>query len=249
MEGHAYIGELLGGIVYLVAGARLLRLAQRTREAPERLLGATFLFMGVSSTLYVLPTFPAFAPLWTALNFAGRVTYVPVPIMIALFTRHVFRPGERWTAWIVWGSAILLVGGTGGSVLGGDWEGFSIGNPWFWLEWVGFTLPFGWAGVETFGQYALARRRVRLGLCGPLVCNRLLLWALFGALQVCASLVLFPQYAQYERDNLFTATWDGFYGACVIASLVMIWLVFFPPAAYRRWIAGGEALAGAVEAS
>jgi hypothetical protein len=79
---------------------------------------------------------------------------------------------------------------------------------------------------------------VRLGLSERLVCNRLLLWALFGALQVCASLVLIPQYAQYQRDNLFTATWDMLYGASVIASLVMIWLVFFPPVVYRRWIAG-----------
>jgi hypothetical protein len=79
---------------------------------------------------------------------------------------------------------------------------------------------------------------VRLGLSERLVCNRLLLWALFGALQVCSCLVLFPQYAQYERDNLFTATWDMLYGAFVIGSLVMIWLVFFPPGVYRRWIAG-----------
>jgi hypothetical protein len=242
MEGHAYLGELLGGIVYLIAGFRLFRLGQRTGEAPERLLGAVFLFMGLSAGLYVLPVFPAFASLWTPLNFAGRAAYVPVPIMLALFTRDVFRPGERWTAWFVWGTGALIVAGIGGSVLGGDWEGFSISTPWFWLEWAGFTLPFGWAGVETLIQYARARRRVRLGLCGRLVCNRLLLWALFGALQVCTSLVLLPQYAQYERDNLFTATWDTLYGAFVIASLVMIWLVFFAPAFYRHWIAGAEAV-------
>ena len=57
MEGHAYIGELIAGIVYLIAGARLLRLGQRTGELPERLLGATFLAMGVSAVCYVLPVF------------------------------------------------------------------------------------------------------------------------------------------------------------------------------------------------
>jgi hypothetical protein len=30
----------------------------------------------------------------------------------------------------------------------------------------------------------------------------------------------------------------AFYGAVEIASLVMIWLVFFPPAIYRRWFNG-----------
>jgi len=236
MEDHAYVGELLAGIVYLIAGARLLRLGQRTREAPERLLGATFLFMGVSSALYVLPVFSTFESLWTPLNFAGRVTYLPAAVMLALFTRFVFRPDKRWGAWLVWGIAILLVAGVGGSALGGDWEGFSISNGWFWLEWVGYTLPFGWAGSEAFAQYRQARRRLDLGLCEPLVCNRYLLWALFGALQACSSLVLLPQYVEYETTSQFGATWDTLYGASIIASLGMIWLVFFPPTFYRNWI-------------
>ncbi len=45
MEDNAYIGELLVVVVYLIAGVRLLRLAQCTGELPERLLGATFLFL------------------------------------------------------------------------------------------------------------------------------------------------------------------------------------------------------------
>jgi len=236
MEGQAYIGELLAGIVYLIAGVRLLQRGQRTGETPERLLGATFLFMGVSAAFYVLPVFSAFESLWTPLNFAGRVTFFPAAVMLALFTRLVFRPDKRWGAWLVWGSAILIVTGVTGSALGGDWEGFSISNGWFWLEWVGFTLPFGWAGSEAFAQYRQARRRLDLGLCEPLVCNRYLLWALFGALQACSSLVLLPQYAEYETTSQFTATWDTLYGATIIASLVMIWLVFFPPTFYRNWI-------------
>ncbi len=247
MEGHAYIGELIAGIVYLIAGARLLRLGQRTGELPERLLGATFLFMGVSAAFYVLPVFSAFESLWTPLNFAGRVAYIPPAVMVALFTRLVFRPEDRWGAWLVWGSAILFVTGVSGSVRGGDWEGFSISNRWFWLEWVGFTLPFGWAGSEAFIQYRQARRRVRLGLSDPLVCNRYLLWALFGALQTGSSLVLLPQYSEYETTSQFTATWDALYGASIIASLVMIWLVFFPPAFYRRWILGTAPVAKAEE--
>jgi hypothetical protein len=238
MEGHAYLGELLGGIVYLMAGFRLFRLGRHTGEAPERLLGVTFLFMGLSAGLYVLPTFPAFASLWTPLNFAGRVAFLPAPVLLVLFTGRVFRPKERWTAWLAWGTSALLLVGVGGSALAGDWEGFSISNRWFWLEWLGYTWPFGWAGAEALVQHVRARRRVRLGLTERMVCNRLLLWALFGALQLCSSLVLLPQYAQYERDNLFTATWDMLYGAVVVASLVMIWLVFFPPGVYRHWVAG-----------
>jgi len=238
MEDNAYIGELIGGLVYLIVGLRLVRLGQRTGEAPERLLGACFLFLSISAALYAHPSFLAFESLWTPLNFAGRVFAIPGAVIFALFTWRVFRPAERWGGWLVWGLAILLVVGVGGSAMGGDWEGFSIRDGWFWFEWVGYTLPYGWAGAEAFIQYGQARRRVRLGLCEPLVCNRYLLWALFGVLQVGLSLVILPQYYEYETTNQLTAMWDGLYGAIENTSIGMIWLTFFPPAVYRRWIEG-----------
>jgi len=236
MENHAYIGDVLATVVYLIAGVRLLRLGQRTGETPERLLGGAFFFMGVSTGLYVLPVFSAFESLWTPLVFAGRVTYVLPVVMIAVFTRHVFRPDERWSNWLVWFAAILQVSGIGGSALAGDPAGYSIRNGGFWVEWVGYTLPFAWVSVEAFAQYRNARRRMQLGLCERLVSNRYLLWALFGLLQASWSVVLIPQYYVYEMMNQFTTFWDALYGGITIASLVMIWLVFFPPSFYQNWI-------------
>jgi len=247
MEGNAYIGELLAGAVYLITGIRLLRLSQRTGEAPERLLGVCFIATAASALSYVLPNLPAFESLWAPLNFAGRIFVIPDVVAFALFTWRVFRPEARWGGWLVWGPAILLVVGIGGSAMAGDWEGFSISSGWFWLEWVGYTLPFGWASSETLAHYSRARRRKQLGLCDPLVCNRYLLWALFGAMQVGLSLILLPQYAEYEATNQFTAAWDGLYGTIEIASLVMIWLVFFPPAYYQRWINGTTPVENAEE--
>jgi len=46
LEGNAYLGELSSGIIYLLAGARLGLLGIRTREAPERFLGASFMMFG-----------------------------------------------------------------------------------------------------------------------------------------------------------------------------------------------------------
>jgi hypothetical protein len=147
----------------------------------------------------------------------------------------------------VYGIAVLLIGGIGGSALGGDLEGFSISNPGFWAEWVGYTIPFGWAGAEALVQYRQARRRVRLGFCEPLVCNRYLLWALFGVMQVCLCLVILPQYSEYETTSQFTATWDTLIGGLEIVSVTLISLVFFPPAFYRRWINGTAPAATAEE--
>ena len=247
MEDHAYIGELLAGFVYLIVGIRLLRLGQRTREVPERLLGAMFLLSGASYIVYLMAYLPGLESLWTPISFAGRVIYIGAPILLAAFTQQVFRPKGHWAAWLVYGIAVLMVGGVGGSALGGDWEGFSISNRWFWLEWAGYTIPFGWAGSEAFVQYRQARRRVRLGLSEPFVCNRYLLWAMFGVLQVCIALAILPQYSTYETTSQFTATWDILIGGLEIVSITLIGLVFFPPAFYQRWINGNAPMEKAEE--
>ena len=95
IEDHAYIGELISALVYLYAGARLLRLSYRTSEVPERLLGAMFLVTGASFLLYDIPIILDDESLWTPLTFAGRVAYLPAPVLLAIFTRRVFRPDRE----------------------------------------------------------------------------------------------------------------------------------------------------------
>jgi len=238
LEGNAYLGELLAGIIYLLAGARLTLLGIRTGEAPERFLGASFMMFGVSGILYSLPEIEIFSDIQTPLYFAARVAYLPASVLIAVFTVRVFRPDERWARWLVRGVVVLVVAGVGGSAMRDDWEGFSLDNDWFWLEWVGYTLPFGWAAAEAFRQYRQARRRVRIGLCEPSVCNRMFLWSLFGVIQFAGCIAVIGQYAAYERENLFSSTWDILYGGTILAALVAMWMAFFPPRIYVRWING-----------
>jgi hypothetical protein len=237
MEGHAYLGEVAAAIFYLVAGVRLLRLAGRTGEVPERLLGLLFLFSSASYVVYEIPIVFPLDSLWEAFNFAGRLLYLPAAPILAVFTRRVFRPESAWAAWLVGGCAALLVAGVVGSALTGDWEGFALDRPWFWLDWSGYTIPFAWAAVESLAQYRQARRRTEVGLCDPLVCNRLLLWGLFGTTAVLVSLVIPFQYAAYARESVFNATFDGIVGVGELLTIGLIWIVFFPPAPYRRWIA------------
>jgi len=124
--------------------------------------------------------------------------------------------------------------------MSGDWEGFSINSGWYWLEWVGYAVPVTWTCVEAAAEHVRARRRLQVGLCEPLVSNRLLLWACFAALQVFANLITVGQYAAFEQDRVFTAGWDYLYSAVSISSLIMMWIAFFPPAFYRRWIEGAD---------
>jgi hypothetical protein len=244
MAENAYLGEIATAFFYLFVGVRLLRLASRTGEVPERQLGAMFLVMGVSYVVYDLPMILGSEALWTPLNFVGRVIFIPAPIILAIFTRRVFRPRSVWAAWFVRGCAALLVAGVAGSALRGDWEGYSVGDPWFWLEWTGYTIPFGWAGIESLIQHRQARRRMKLGLGHSLVCNRLLLWGLYGTLAAVVSMAIPLQHWAYEQERVFNATWDALISAGEILSILPMWLVFFPPARYRTWI-----IARAVRAS
>ncbi len=240
MEENATAGELIASLVYLIAGARLLRLSVITKELPERLLGASFLLMGVGSLLYSLAMFSTFEAWWVLLNFSGRVSWVIAFVLLAIFTQRVFRTEERWGRWIVYATVAFFVTGVGGSAMSGDWEGFSPSTCWYWLEITGYVAPATWTCVEAASEHIRARRRLKVGLCEPLVCNRLLLWASFAALQLGGLVISYFQYAAFERGGVFTAGWDYLYSAALVGSLVMIWIAFFPPAFYRRWIEGAD---------
>ncbi len=249
MPDGAWIGEFIAGIIYLIVAFRLARLASRTGERPERLLSAMFLFSGASYVLYVVPMAITIDALWTPFNFAGRAIYLPAPILIAMFTREVFRSDARFSTWMVYATSGLLVVGVGVSASMGDWEGYSLGNPFFWFEWVGYTIPFVWAGLEAFGQYRSALRRQRLGLCDRLVCNRLLLWSIWGMAQVALSVVLLLMYAHYAIYNSFSAFHDGLTGVIEIFALGLICLVFFPPRFYKKLVSGSAGSESSVEES
>ena len=249
MLDGAWIGEFIAGILYLIVGIRLARLASRSGERPERLLSAMFFFSGVSYLLYIVPMAIPIDALWTPFNFAGRVSYIPAPILIALFTREVFRSEARFSTWIVYATSVLLVVGVGASAMVGDWEGFSLGNPFFWLEWVGYTIPFVWAGLEAFGQYRSSLRRQRLGLCDRMVCNRLLLWSIWGMAQVVLSILLLLMYAHFEANNAFSGLHDGLTGAVEVFALGLICLVFFPPRFYQKLVSGSDSSESSVEES
>jgi hypothetical protein len=241
VEADSYLGELTAGIIYLLAGVRLLLLGVRTGETPERLLGANFVMFGISGVLYSVAVFEIVSAFETQVFFAARIAYLPGAVLLAVFTARVFRPDVRWAKWLVWSLVALMATGVGGSVARGDLEGFSLSNGWFWLEWVGYTLPFGWAAVEAFNQYLQARRRVSVGLCEPSVCNRMFLWSAFGAAQFVGCLFVLGQYAAYERENVFSSTWDLLYSGAALVALIVMWIAFFPPKFYLHWLNSGAA--------
>jgi hypothetical protein len=239
MEENAFIMEAIAGVVYFVVGARLFALGRQTGHAPERLVALTFLFWALCYAFFDIPYLFAepgesIAPFFAyssllALNLGN--------LACAMFTRVAFRANERWSFWLVVAIAALLVAGAAGSAWVGDWEQIDpVGNPGYWPQTLGGLAPPIWMGFEGFRQFINARRRRKLGLCDPFTCQNFLLWGIAGALWAGLELVVAVQDHIYLSAGDWSEGLGILNGLLEIVPIAIMWLVFFPPATYRRWI-------------
>jgi len=241
MEQNAFIMEAISGVVYLIVGVRLYALSRRTRQTPEYLIALTFLFWALCYALYDIPyalsgadeSAPPFFAFTSLLAFdLGNVFF-------ALFTREVFRKHTRWANALVVAIGLSMLFGAAGTAWVGDWEQINpVANPGYWPQTIGGLAPSVWMCVEGFIQYVKARRRLKLGLCEPLLCHHFLLWGIAGALWTGLELVLVAQDHIYLSAGEWSGTLGIVNGVLEIVPIAIMWLIFFPPAAYRRWIAG-----------
>lgn len=214
----------------------LLRRAARTGKLPERLLGLIFACMGVSYLLYEAPYPLGLESHELSFLVAGRLVYGASCILTAVFTRAVFRAQECWARFAVWVCAALMLSGFAVGCATGNAEGDSLENPGFWVEWVAQMLPALWLAAEGLTHHGSARRRLRIGLSDPHVCNRLLLWGLFGVIQLVSGLSLLWMYAAYASKGYVSTAMDLMVGGLELGSLALVWLAFAAPSFYRRWI-------------
>jgi len=93
-----------------------------------------------------------------------------------------------------------------------------------------------WIGVEGYRHFGMARLRRQHGLCDALVCNRYLLWGLTGAFWTIYELTYVIQQIEFDRTGSFSGFLDAVTSALEFVPIACIWLVFFPPSFYQRWI-------------
>jgi hypothetical protein len=238
MEGNAYIGSAIAGLIYCVLGARLLRLGIRTRSAAERLLGLTFLIWTLSYIFWIIQIASQGQPaLELQFLIASNLATNLGSVGIAFFPLLTFRRGSTWAQWLSASIAICLVVGTTGSIWEGDPGGVKpLAHVWWWFEWIGEIAPAIWIGVEGLHHYGMTRPRVRLGLCEPIVGHRYLLWGLAGVFWTLLDFLYVGQYVEFSITGTWPAVLDNIVGLLEIAALAMIWLASFTPASYQRRI-------------
>jgi hypothetical protein len=228
---------LVGGIV----GIRLLRLAARTRELSDFLVGfALFDLAGVAYPLILVGTQPDLslggAKLFSTLS---MLTMAAGWAAVFVFTQRVFRPGEKWAmALAAAGVAMVLYGLVGGIVhVQEAADRVTLRSPLSRVLWMQYAsvMVYAWSAVEGFRCWAQAKKRLRLGLADAMVVNRFLLWGCVGIaslLSIVPSLVITlaggDAFASVPA-RLCTAL-SGLFSSLALQ------LAFLPPAAYRRWV-------------
>ena len=239
MDANWYVGEAIAGFVYLFVGMRLYLLSLRTGQLPETLIAASFLLWVLAYALYDIPyafvgsdelISPAFA-------YGSLIALNSGNIALLFFIRAVFRADARWAIWLVAAVTVHNLAGILGMAYVGDWEGVNpLANPWYWLEFCGGIASSVWMGAEGFAQYFKMRRRLKLGVCEPMACNRFLLWGIAGV----AWVVLEAIGAVMDVAYALTGHWPELLGMGIalfeILPAVILSFVFFPPAFYCRWV-------------
>jgi hypothetical protein len=238
MTYNAYYAEITAMAVFIVMGIRLRGVYAKTHGLPERCLSAAFLLWALGYVLWDVPALlTQDAWLLARCAFGGRVAIHLGTIALALFIRAVFRPDSRWAFWFVIAIAVSLLGGAAESARIGDWMGerpFAYAS--YWVELVAEVAPSAWMAVEGMIAYQRAAKRRRLGLCDALSCNRFLLWGLAGAGWAALEIVTFAQEFEIAVSGSQSFLFDLLMGACEFVPALLVWLAFFPPAAYRNWI-------------
>lgn len=224
-------------------GVRLLRLARRGGEMPERALGAGLVLVtcgGAVAAVSRAPGLVATRP-GDALLGGGLLVAMCGLAFFYVFTWLVFRPRSLGAL-----ALVLLASGA----FGVEWHGLMRASvhggptmeailphtrPWGVAIIAMVQVSFVWTAVESWAYWSRLRRRASLGLGDPIVTNRFLLWSISGVAValLCAGLAgsmlagLAPMRHPLPLGTL---------AATALVTSATWTLTFAPPRRYRAWL-------------
>ena len=215
-------------------GLYLLWLAFSRRSLAETWVGLFFVTTGVGGEFFLL----AFAR-QTEPALAVRLAWVGFPLLLMAtftafaFTYTVFRRGERWALAVVCCGTLLALWGTW-QQLGGLSLQPDLSAPR--LEYlVGRIACFVWGTFEGLRAYRMARRRLTLGLCDPVVVNRFFLFGCWFALMGMMP-IAFAASRWAARENGLDRALELPPKLVALVMVVALVLTFFPPRKYLNWV-------------
>ena len=241
MAGLSLICLVAYTVVSGVVGVRLLMRASRSHGVPELLAGLAYIGPpALGSPMAIVASPLPRAGIAIPMYVLGEILLVSGRCCFLFFTVTVFRPNVRWaTAMACVGSAVLIYSGYGvtHSFLAYDNAAEITEHARVPLAGMVGTLllSYVWTGLEGLRYWRMMRKRLALGLAGPVVTNPFFLWTCSGLLPTAGisfSGILLALGENLAR-NPVNVTVTGLAG---LANSVLLVLIFMPPAAYTRWI-------------
>lgn len=246
MQQLATVVSLTTLALSVFVACRLFAAAWRTRGAPEIAMGSYqgLVVAAIALYAYLVRVAGTAEPerVFDLVVIANLLIAAGV-VSLAIGIWRIYRASEAWAI----GICVLLAAW----VLGG-WTWTSTGdvlpttvaatapNAFFVT---GRSAVYLWGGFEGIRYHRMLRLRASLGLADPVIAHRILMWGLFsltmGTLAVTslvAGSLLGDAYSSWAPGQFITPA------ASLIAS-ICLWLGFFPPAAYERFIARRAAAA------
>lgn len=249
MQSFVAAASLATLALSIFVGLRLLVAAARTRRAPEVAMGTYQALVVAAIALYaVLRSRAEDATDWSP--FFGPVVVANLLIALGVVALavgiwRIYRTDEPWAAPLCVALSVWVMAGWLWTSLGDIVPTTVAPTPANACFVSGRSAVYLWGALESVRFYLMMRRRARLGLGDPVVAHQVLMWGLFslsmGTLAIAsltAGFVLREGYTTSTLAQLLTPTMS------LIAS-ICLWLGFFPPAFYRRFVAGGAAAADA----
>lgn len=247
MKAFVFVAIGLQAIVSLVVGVRLLRLALSSRQIPELSLSLNTLLLpavGFPMMVASLAMEKFGIPGSLIAHTLGGVATAVAGSMAWVFTWRVFRPGSRLAAFATLCAIVVFLAVV--ALATGVVVEHSIENAGPHMgRWVlGFPLAGlvgnGWAMAESFSCFAAMRKRLRLGLADPVVCNRFLVFSILTACWTmamsCLFVVLWMQASPFETSWFVAVT-----SVAGVVNASCLVLAFMPPRGYTDRIRGSAA--------
>ena len=255
------MGELLGplgaiaGIAQLVSlgsafwlGGRLLRRGWGARAMPELLLGGhLFLTLGLASLLLTVvalhghsrDTVVPHVPGLFGLAVTGNAFTIVGLICALAFNAEVFHGGSRPARIAVVVGSVAMWVGFYWLFRDGDLSSALRYDAGYYPLAATMLVADAWIVGEALHFRAQLRRRLALGLCEPIVVERVLLWAV-GALARAILILMAPVTNALiqapETRAAATAPLLVLAALLIAAACAAFWLMLAPSDGYKRWV-------------
>jgi hypothetical protein len=238
---QAFAGAAIGLLVLisLAVGLRLIALRIRGGGSPELLLGLMLLLtvgIGYPGLIAVERASSEWArPLYVVANGCVNAGFA----MLYVFTWKVFRPDSGLARGAAALGVLALLVNLGVRVVDAlSQPELSAPSQMIAQSLVQTSLvvvPYAWTAWESIRYYERMRRRVRLELADPVVCNRFLLWGLTSGFVIAG--VALNSVALAMRVNIFETPSILFASSATgLAQAVLLLLAFLPPRSYLEWV-------------